>query len=279
MRIFGFFLATAFALVTFAAPKPSSAQLYVSISAPPPLQMEMQPQLSNPNYIWTPGYWAMGPSGYYWVGGSWTQPPQQGSLWTPGYWGYSQNQYNYNQGYWGPQVGYYGGINYGNGYYGNGYNGGYWQGNNFLYNTAVSRVNTRIIRRTYVNRRVVIRHINRTSYDGGRGGLRVHPDSRQLAYAHERHIDATQAQRRRAFDASRDRHDYARPDRYRVNSHVTHVTHVNTHAGTHVNSHVNSHVTHVTHVNTRPPAKVARPAGQPGRGGAPNAKHGNRPPA
>ena len=41
-------------------------------------------------------------------------------------------------GYWGPQVGYYGGINYGGGYYGNGYVGGYWRHNSFVYNAYVT---------------------------------------------------------------------------------------------------------------------------------------------
>jgi hypothetical protein len=229
MRLSGLILATAVALVSFVIPRPSQAQLYVSLSAPPPLQMDVQPQLSTPNAIWTPGYWARGPSGYYWVAGSWTQPPQQGYLWTPGYWGYSQNQYSYNQGYWGPQVGYYGGINYGNGYYGNGYSGGMWQGNAFRYNTAVSRVNRYVIRNVYVNRRVIVRYVNRTSYNGGRGGIRMHPDSRQIAYARQRHIYATPLQRRRMIEASRDRHNFY------VN-HRSQPMHANAHAMYHMNN-------------------------------------------
>lgn len=252
MRIFGFVLAIAFALVTFVIPTPSSAQLYVSISAPPPLQMDMQPQLSNPNYIWTPGYWARSQYGYYWVAGSWTQAPQPGYLWTPGYWGYAQNQYNYNQGYWGPQVGYYGGINYGNGYYGNGYYGGNWQGNMFRYNTAVSRVNPNVIRNVYINRTVINRTVNRTSYNGGHGGIVMRPGEEQLAYARQHHVYATPAQRQRAIEASNDRHNFATVNRSES----------------------------ATHIDTKPPVKAAaKPAGHPDKDRNPNAKPGNKPPA
>ena len=43
-------------------------------------------------------------------------------------------------GYWGPHVGYYGGVNYGFGYMGIGFAGGVWAGGAFRYNTAVMRV-------------------------------------------------------------------------------------------------------------------------------------------
>jgi WXXGXW repeat (2 copies) len=203
LRIFRFLFPLAIALAFIGAPVISSAQVYVSITAPPVLPQYQQPQLSNPNYIWTPGYWAVGGSGYYWVAGSWQQPPQIGLLWTPGYWGYNQgqNRYNYNQGYWGRQVGYYGGVNYGYGYYGNGYNGGSWQGNSFRYNTAVSTVNTTVIRNVYVDRTVVVTTANRTSYNGGRGGLTTAPNAREVTIANQQHYAATTAQRQRATEA------------------------------------------------------------------------------
>ena len=190
-----------------AVPATSSAQVFVSFSlmAPPPLPVYQQPQLANPNYIWTPGYWAYGSSGYYWVAGSWEQPPQAGLLWTPGYWGYSQNGYAYNQGYWAPQVGYYGGINYGNGYYGNGYNGGSWQGNNFRYNTAVSSVNTTYVRNVYVDQTVMVRNSNAVSYNGGSGGVRMSPNANQRALEQQRHVSATSVQQQRVTVASKDR--------------------------------------------------------------------------
>jgi len=103
--------------------------------------------------------------------------------------------------------------------------------------------------------------INRTSYNGGHGGIVMRPGEAQLAYAREHHVYATPAQRGRANDASRDRHNYATPNRYGVNSQGT---------TTHVNS----------HVAPEPAAKAAaKPAGKPGKGAKPNNKSGNKPPA
>ena len=65
-----------------------------------------------------------------------------GLVWTPGYWGYDSRRYAWHAGYWGPHVGYYGGINYGFGYSGAGYEGGYWDNGVFLYNTAVTKVHS-----------------------------------------------------------------------------------------------------------------------------------------
>ena len=79
---------------------------------PPPLPEYSQPECPGDGYLWTPGYWSYAPEGYYWVPGAWAQPPQVGFLWTPGYWGYSGGRYRYNYGYWGPHIGFYGGINY-----------------------------------------------------------------------------------------------------------------------------------------------------------------------
>jgi hypothetical protein len=282
VRTFGFLLAMAIALVSIVAPSRSNAQVYVSFSAPPPLQMDVQPQLSSPNSIWTPGYWAQGPSGYYWVSGSWTQPPQSGYLWTPGYWGYSQNQYSFNQGYWGPQVGYYGGINYGNGYYGNGYNGGSWLGNIFRYNTAISHVNPYVIRNVYVNKTVIVRNINRTSYNGGRGGVRMHPDANQLAYARQRHVEATQEQRQRMVEASRDRNNFSsvnheKPMQGTAEMHAQPVTHAQSATKSSAQQHG---------MSGRQPPQAGKPAGQPSKGAyaakpahksAPNAKATHKP--
>ena len=46
--------------------------------------------------------------------------PEVGFLWTPGYWGWGGDGFVFYEGYWGPQVGFYGGINYGFGYFGDG---------------------------------------------------------------------------------------------------------------------------------------------------------------
>ena len=47
--------------------------------------------------------------------------PGDGYLWTPGYWGWGDGGFLFYDGYWGPEVGFYGGINYGFGYWGGGY--------------------------------------------------------------------------------------------------------------------------------------------------------------
>ena len=81
--------------------------------APPPLPDYEQPPCPEDGYMWTPGYWAWGGGGYYWVPGTWVQPPRVGVLWTPGYWGFVGGVYAFHVGYWGPHIGYYGGVNYG----------------------------------------------------------------------------------------------------------------------------------------------------------------------
>ena len=124
-------------------PAISPAQISISVNfAPPALPVYEQPICPEPNLMWTPGYWAYGQLGYFWVPGAWVPAPYQGAYWTPGYWGWSNGNYVFNQGYWGPQVGYYGGVNYGGGYLGIGFAGGEWRGGFFAYNTAVVHVNT-----------------------------------------------------------------------------------------------------------------------------------------
>jgi len=105
-------------------------QLSVSV-APPPIAVFDQPTCPGDGYIWTPGYYQYGDYGYYWVPGAWVSPPAAGLLWTPGYWRFVNDKYTWNEGSWGPQVGFYGGINYGNGYFGSGFTGGRWEGGVF----------------------------------------------------------------------------------------------------------------------------------------------------
>jgi hypothetical protein len=165
---------------------------------PPPLPEYDQPPDPDPNYLWTPGYWAWGPDGYYWVPGVWCPPPYYGALWTPPYWGWYSGHYRFHHGYWGPHVGFYGGIDYGFGYIGVGYFGGYWRGHDFYYNRSVNNVGN--VRNTY-NRDVIYNNVhysarpsNRTSYNGGNGGVNVAPRPTELAAMHETHARPIAAQ-------------------------------------------------------------------------------------
>ncbi len=133
-------MAGALAVGIAAATPAAHAGVFVSVAvAPPAIPVYEQPLCPGDGYIWTPGYWAYGDNGYYWVDGAWVLPPYVGALYTPGWWGYGGGGYFWNAGYWGPEVGYYGGINYGFGYFGVGYYGGYWNGGRFWYNRAYGR--------------------------------------------------------------------------------------------------------------------------------------------
>src|SRR6476620_1551209 len=166
-----------------ALPVASFAQVEFSVGwAPPPLPVYEQPECPVAGYMWTPGYWGWNADyyDYYWVPGVWVPPPRVGLLWTPGWWGWRGGSYAFNQGYWGPTVGFYGGVNYGYGYNGNGYWGGRWSGNNFQYNTAVTRVNKTVINNTYVNNSFAKNvNANRTSFNGGNGGIKAQPNAEQ----------------------------------------------------------------------------------------------------
>jgi WXXGXW repeat (2 copies) len=186
-------------LVVSLVPTVSFAQVSVGISVhigPPALPVYTQPICPSEGYIWTPGYWAYGDDGYYWVPGVWVMPPRVGVLWTPGYWGWSEGVYAFHGGYWGPHVGFYGGVNYGFGYGGVGFGGGEWRGGHFAYNTAVTNVNTTVIHNTYVNKTVIVNNttVNRTSFNGGPGGIAARPTSAEMAASHESHIQATRTQ-------------------------------------------------------------------------------------
>jgi WXXGXW repeat (2 copies) len=197
-----------------ALPCASFSQSFVGVSittAPPELPVYEQPLCPQPNYMWTPGYWAWGgPNGYYWVPGAWIMAPAVGLLWTPGYWGWSNGLYAFNTGYWGPQVGFYGGVNYGYGYSGMGFGGGRWNGGNFNYNTAVTRVNTTVIRNTYVDR-TMINNINgnRVSYNGGQGGINVRPNQAQIAAEHHKRFGPANKQVQQERLARQDRANLA----------------------------------------------------------------------
>jgi hypothetical protein len=185
-----------FSLVLLIFSHGAFAQIGIGISVnfgPPPLPVYEQPICPADGYLWTPGYWAYDDDdGYYWVPGTWVEPPEVGFLWTPGYWGWGGNAFFFHEGYWGPEVGFYGGINYGFGYGGVGYEGGRWEGGHFSYNTYVNHVNTTIIRNTY-NTRVNISETH-VSYNGGSGGVEARASSHEESYANEHHVGPVASQ-------------------------------------------------------------------------------------
>jgi WXXGXW repeat (2 copies) len=171
--------------------------------APPPLPDYEQPPCPEEGYLWTPGYWGYGGSGYFWVPGTWVQPPRVGVLWTPGYWGFIGGVYAFHAGYWGPHVGFYGGVNYGYGYGGFGFAGGRWAGNSFAYNRTVSNVNITNVHNTYNETVVNNVTVNKVSYNGGTGGLAAAPTAQERAASSEPHVPPTALQRQHVQEAVR----------------------------------------------------------------------------
>ena len=189
----------------------ASAQVAVEFSvgfAPPPLPVYEQPICPGEGYIWTPGYWAWDDDDqdYYWVPGTWVEAPQVGFLWTPGYWGWGGEAYVFHVGYWGPVVGFYGGIDYGWGYTGRGYYGGRWDHDHFYYNRTVNNINVTNIRNVYETRVENNVNVTRVSYNGGSGGVNVRATAQEEAAARERHIGpvATQNQHVQAARGNRE---------------------------------------------------------------------------
>jgi hypothetical protein len=182
------------------------ADVEVRVSeAPPPLPDYDQPPIPEPGFLWTPGYWAWGGEGYYWVPGTWVRPPRVGVLWTPGYWGWGGGVYVFHAGYWGPHVGFYGGVNYGGGYIGVGFAGGRWVNNAFAYNTAVTHVDVNIVHNTYNETVINNVTVNKVSYNGGAGGTSVAPTAQEQMAAREQHVPPSAAQLQHVQEASRNR--------------------------------------------------------------------------
>jgi hypothetical protein len=201
-----------FALLLLAASATSFAQVSIGISvgfAPPPLPVYEQPLCPAEGYLWTPGYWAWDDEDgdYYWVPGTWVRAPEVGYLWTPSYWGWGGNAFIFHEGYWGPQIGFYGGINYGYGYFGHGYEGGRWDRDRFYYNRTVNNINVTEIHNTY-NTTIVNNNttINRVSYNGGNGGINARPTNQEEVATRERHLPpvAPQVQHVQAARSNRD---------------------------------------------------------------------------
>src|SRR6185437_14697617 len=162
-------------------------------------------------YLWTPGYWAYDDQdGYYWVPGTWVLAPEPGLLWTPGYWAWSDNGYVWNAGYWAPEVGFYGGVNYGYGYNGAGYEGGYWRDGTLYYNRSVNRIDnttnvTNVYNKTVINNTTV----TNVSYNGGNGGTTARPTPGEMAVVHARHVPPTGEQTQHEHTAAANRDQWA----------------------------------------------------------------------
>ncbi|MDE2148335.1 MAG: YXWGXW repeat-containing protein [Gammaproteobacteria bacterium] len=199
-------------IAALSAESAASADVLVAVRiAPPPLPLYSQPPVPGPDYLWIPGYWGWDADAgdYYWVPGTWVLAPQPGLLWTPGYWAWADGVYLWHPGYWAPQVGFYGGVDYGYGYSGYRYDGGYWNGPHFYYNRAVNNVNVTIVHYVYeraVTRRAFAGHI---SYNGGPGGLRARPGESERIVERERHWRPTPAQLRHFEQARGDRAQFA----------------------------------------------------------------------
>lgn len=174
----------------------SSAQVAISVSfGPPALPVYEQPACPDEGYIWTPGYWSWDSDDedYYWVPGTWVEAPEPGYLWTPPWWGWDNGAYLFHEGYWGPVVGFYGGIDYGFGYPGDGFYGGRWDHDHFYYNRSVTNVNVTVIHNVY-EERVTNVHVNHVSFNGGSGGIDARPTREQEMAARERHVGPVAAQ-------------------------------------------------------------------------------------
>jgi WXXGXW repeat (2 copies) len=201
------------AVAMLGAPATSSARVAIGAVVsfgPPALPVYYQPICPGPGYIWTPGYWAWDPVyGYYWVPGTWVLAPFPGALWTPGFWAFDGDDggYVWNVGFWGPVVGFYGGINYGFGYPGYGYYGGYWRDGDFYYNRTVNNVRISNITRVYSQR--VVEGGSHVSYNGGRGGVNAQPTLEQRWATFRKRSGPITAQRQQMRIARRDRNQWA----------------------------------------------------------------------
>jgi hypothetical protein len=174
----------------------ASAQIRITVGfGPPAIPVYDQPVCPGDGYLWTPGYWAWDgdDSDYYWVPGTWVEAPDVGFLWTPPWWGWDGGVFLFHDGFWGPHIGFYGGINYGFGYFGDGFVGGRWDGGHFFYNRDVMNINVVNIHNVY-NEHVTIVNNSHVSFNGGQGGLTVRATASEEAADHDRHIGPIAAQ-------------------------------------------------------------------------------------
>ncbi len=203
-------LALAIPALLVMAPTIAQAQVSVGLDirigyAPPPIPVFAQPPLPGPDYIWIPGHWAWSDwvDDYYWVQGYWELPPELGLLWTPAWWGWDRGGYRYHDGYWGNDVGWYGGIDYGFGYHGHGWEGGRWQNGHLAYNRAVVNLsNARVPNVYYQQTTAAAGYGPRTSYAGGAGGIQARPTPQEWRATQGPHYAPTWAQQQRVQQAA-----------------------------------------------------------------------------
>src|SRR5581483_9366729 len=100
------------------------------------------------------------------------------------------------------------------GYTGRGYYGAYWDHGSMRYNREVTNVNPTVVRNVY-QYRVPDRRQERTSYNGGRGGLDVRPSAPELAVARDPRTPAVVEQVQHARQASSNRAQFASRDHAR----------------------------------------------------------------
>src|SRR5262249_22158417 len=112
----------------------------------------------------------------------------------------------FHEGYWGPRVGFYGGIDYGYGYTSSGYYGGRWDHDRFYYNRSVNNVNVTQVRNVYNTTVVNNVNVTRVSYNGGNGGVQERATVQEKQADREHHICAVAAQQQHSQEA---RHDQA----------------------------------------------------------------------
>ena len=202
--------------VYFVAPASAQFAVDITVDAPPPeLPYYEQPPIPAEGFIWVPGYWAWDSSilDYYWVPGTWVQPPEPELLWTPAWWGWDNGRYGFHPGYWGREVGFYGGVDYGYGYNGEGYYGGRWDHGVFFYNRTVNNfINIRVTN-VYEQTVVINANASRVSFNGGTGGIQLRPTAQQETIAREHHVEATPVQRQHIEAASKDRSLFAKQNR------------------------------------------------------------------
>lgn len=192
---------SALALLAFSSAASAQVGVYISVGFPPPeLPVYEQPICPGDGYIWTPGYWAWDGYDYYWVPGTWVLAPEVGYFWTPPYWGWGGAGFIFHEGYWGPVVGFYGGINYGYGYFGHGYEGGRWDHDHFFYNREVNNINVTEIHNVY-NTRITNYSSSHVSYNGGQGGINARPTSQEQTATRERHLPPIAAQTQHVQEA------------------------------------------------------------------------------